>query len=284
MTSPTFYTFLRSTLIAAALVFMPMYAFADFYVATTGSNTNAGTQAAPFKTIQKAASVATPGTTIHVAPGTYAETITSSINGTASARIRYVSDTKWGAKIVPAGTGGYTMWSVSGGYTDIDGFQIDGTGGTGTRIGIALTGGNSSVKNSLVQHVAEISGCDNMGGAGLLSNQAGGSTKINYDFIGNVVHHVGGGCGWIQGIYHQSTGNIKNNLLYANSLGIAMYHDDHNTNVVNNTIFGNSGYGINFGGCQEAYNNGCPTSGINIYNNIIYDNRGGIQGAAFIKA
>jgi hypothetical protein len=48
--------------------------------------------------------------------------------------------------------------------------------------------------------------------------------------------------------------------------------------VVNNTIFGNSGYGIVYGGCQEAYNNGCPTSGINIYNNIIYDNRGGIQG------
>jgi hypothetical protein len=57
-----------------------------------------------------------------------------------------------------------------------------------------------------------------------------------------------------------------------------MGHDDHNILVMNNTLFGNSGYGVYFGGCKEAYNNGCPTSGIRINNNIIYANAGGIQG------
>src|SRR5438067_663298 len=39
------------------------------YVSPSGSNSNPGTQTAPFATIEKADSVATPGTTIHVAPG-----------------------------------------------------------------------------------------------------------------------------------------------------------------------------------------------------------------------
>lgn len=261
------------------LMTLPGLAFAnDIYVSTNGNDSNSGVLSAPYRTIQKAANVAVPGSVIHVASGTYAETLLSSVSGTSSARIRFVSDTKWGAKIVPVVAGAYTMWSAKGGYTDIDGFQIDGTGGTSVRAGIYLNGGNSSVVNSLVVHVAENSGCDNRGGAGLVADQGRGSAYQNYDFNNNVVHHVGGGCGWIQGIYHSSAGNIKNNIVYATSQGINMGHDDHNINVVNNTLFGNSGYGIYFGGCQEAYNNGCPTYGIKIMNNIIYDNGGGVQG------
>lgn len=172
------------------------------------------------------------------------------------------------------------MWSVAGGYTDIDGFEIDGTGGTSIRIGVGLSGGNSSVQNSSVHHVATNSGCDSDGGAALHASQQSGAAFNNYDFIGNVVHDIGGGCSYIQGIYHQSSGNIKNNIVYATSYGIHLYHDDHNVNVVNNTVFGNSSYGIVYGGCQEAYTTTCPTSGIKIYNNIIYDNRGGISGPA----
>ncbi|ABM38413.1 DUF1565 domain-containing protein [Polaromonas naphthalenivorans] len=250
----------------------------NYYVATTGSDANAGTQAAPFRTIKKAASVAKPSTTVHVAPGTYAETITSTVNGTASGRIRYVSDTKWGAKLVPAGAGANTMWKVDGGYTDIDGFQVDGNGGTSVRQGIYLTGGNSTVKNSWVHHVALNSGCDGDGGAGMVADQGRGAAFNNYDFVGNLVHDIGGSCDTIQGIYHSSSGTVKNNIVYATNYGIHLYHDDHNVDVVNNTVFGNRWYGIVYGGCENAYNNGCPTSGVNIHNNIVYDNAGGITG------
>ena len=250
----------------------------NYYVATTGSDSNAGTQSAPFRTIMKASTVTKPDTTVHVAPGTYAETITTTANGTASGRIRYVSDTKWGAKIVPVANGD-TMWKADGGYTDIDGFQINGTGSTSVRQGIYLTGGNSTVKNSWVHHVAENSGCDGGGGAALLADQGRGQAFNNYDFTGNLVHNIGGGCGFIQGIYHASSGTIKNNVVYASVQAINMGHDAHNIDAVNNTLFGNSGYGVWFGGCTEAYtSNNCPMSGINIQNNIIYDNYGGIQG------
>lgn len=250
----------------------------NLYVsASSGSDSAAGTATAPLRTIQRAANLAKPSTTIHVGPGTYAESISSTVNGTASARIRFVSDQKWKAIIKPVGSA-YSMWQVRGGYTDIDGFQVDGNGSTTVRLGIYLNGGNSSVQNSWVHHVAMNSGCDNRGGAGIVADQGRGASYNNYDFIGNVVHNVGGGCGYIQGLYHSSNGKIINNVVYATSTGINMGHDDHDILVMNNTVFGNGGYGVYYGGCKEAYNHGCPTSGIQVHNNIIYNNRGGISG------
>jgi hypothetical protein len=170
------------------------------------------------------------------------------------------------------------MWEISGGYTDVIGFEIDGSGSGVLRIGIAFSGGNSSLQNSHVHDVAMTTVCDNQGGAGVHTTQADSAAHNNYDISNNVIHHVGGTCGYISAIYHQSSGNIRNNLVYASSYGINLYHDDHDTNIVNNTVFGNSGYGILYGGCQESYTNPCPTSGMRIYNNIVYDNGGGVQG------
>jgi hypothetical protein len=124
MTSSTFHKLLQGTLIAAALLLAPMYAFADYYVATTGSDTNAGTQAAPFKTLSKASSVVAAGTTVHVAPGTYAGGLQTTKSGTATSRIRFVSDTKWGAKI--QGSSNEFLWDVRGNYVDIEGFEFNG--------------------------------------------------------------------------------------------------------------------------------------------------------------
>ena len=47
---------------------------ADFYVATTGSDSNAGTLAAPFASLQKGADVALAGDTVYIRGGTYSIT------------------------------------------------------------------------------------------------------------------------------------------------------------------------------------------------------------------
>src|SRR5690349_13145567 len=97
----------------------------DLYVSPTGSDSNAGTAASPFKTVQ-AASI------VHVAPGTYQGGFTTSASGTASAHIQYVSDVPYGAKIVPSASGqpanGYAFWENKGSYVDIKGFEVNGTG------------------------------------------------------------------------------------------------------------------------------------------------------------
>ncbi|MDB5756518.1 MAG: hypothetical protein JWR56_2946, partial [Massilia sp.] len=45
------------------------------YVATTGSDSNTGTESEPFRTITRASRAARPDTTIHVASGTYRENV-----------------------------------------------------------------------------------------------------------------------------------------------------------------------------------------------------------------
>jgi len=60
-----------------------------WYVSPYGSNTNPGTQAAPFKTIQEAANVAGPGDTVLIHAGTYRESVTPARSGAAGAPITY---------------------------------------------------------------------------------------------------------------------------------------------------------------------------------------------------
>ena len=222
-----------------------------------------------------------PGATVNVGPGVYTESIDMTASGTAGKRIKFVSTEKWGAVLRPVAATTDTMWRVRGGYVDIDGFRINGTDSPGSiiRQGIYMSGGNSSVRNCWVHNVAENSGCDGSGGAGILADQYLGAQFNNYDFISNLVHDIGGTCDWIQGIYHSSSGSIKNNVVYACNYALHMAHDNHDIEVSNNTVFANRWYGIVYGGCEEAYTSVCPTSGINIQNNIVYDNFGGVTGA-----
>ena len=67
----------------------PRRLLSSFFVATSGSDTNAGTLAQPFATIQRAASVAQPGDTVFVRGGTYRETVTPAHSGAAAAPITF---------------------------------------------------------------------------------------------------------------------------------------------------------------------------------------------------
>src|SRR5439155_1751260 len=96
----------------------------SLYIATTGSDTNLCTQAAPCKTFTRANALATPGTTVHVAPGSYTGSVKLQTAGTATARIRYVSDTKWGAKL---STTVSTPVVLTGAYIDFEGFDVTGS-------------------------------------------------------------------------------------------------------------------------------------------------------------
>ena len=113
----------------------------DCYVSPIGSDANSGSRTAPWRTINRAASIVSAGTTVHVAPGTYRERVNSSRSGTASSQIRFVSDVKWGARITPTGNGGGGWggsygWRNSGSYVEIDGFEITPASGASMNVGI----------------------------------------------------------------------------------------------------------------------------------------------------
>src|SRR5437016_220517 len=60
-----------------------------FYVSTTGIDTNPGTQAAPWKTIQHAANVVSAGDTVMINAGSYPGGITQSRSGVSGAPITF---------------------------------------------------------------------------------------------------------------------------------------------------------------------------------------------------
>jgi hypothetical protein len=275
-------------LLFAFIVFILTIAFAtndtssaDYFVSTAGSDSNDGSAAHPWRTIQHASSLVTAGYTVHVAPGTYnvagpgtypaqvTNAITTSASGTASARIRFISDVKWGAKIVTSNRSFYS-WGVNGNYVDIVGFDITGD----SMGGIRLNGSNQRALNNLVHDLGFLF-CDGNGGAGIESNDY---TASNNDIIGNVVHDIGtpGGCQMVHGIYHSINGGyVQNNIVYrASSYGIHLWHAATNVVISNNTVFANgsasSGGGILIGDGDS------PGDVVNdntvVTNNIIYAN------------
>ena len=77
-------------LTAFLLMLLPAPVFADtYYVATNGADTNPGTREQPFRTIQKAATVACPGDTVLIRAGTYRETVSPQRSGEAGRPITF---------------------------------------------------------------------------------------------------------------------------------------------------------------------------------------------------
>lgn len=249
------------------------------YVAQSGADSNPGTEAAPFKSIARAAKGALPDTTIHVAPGTYPGGFQTTASGTAQGRIYYVSTLPWGARIVPPrDSDNATAWDNRGDYVDIVGFDVDGTvfqGGTKWSNGLYSAGSYDIVRGNHVHHVATTVSCTSAGGAaiGIDGFYHGAQSHV----IGNNIHDIGpAGCRFIQGIYISTQGSVRNNVVYRIAeAGIHLWHDANSVIVSNNTV-STSDTGIVVGGGDFYYRKG-PNDHTHVSNNIVYDNQTGIS-------
>ena len=235
------------------------------YVSPSGSDSNDGSSAHPFATINKAANTATPGMTVHVAPGTY-QAVTTSKSGTASQRIRYISDVQWGAKVMGTSSS-EAAWMQDGSYVDLVGFDISG----GSRLGVENNGSNVKILGNYVHNIA--GSCSSSGGAGIDNSNYSAS---NDDIIGNIVGNIGpspGSCNTVQGIYLSNSGGITaNNIVFAVSAwGIQMWHAATNATIVNNTVFACYG-GITVGAGDSP--GGVTSDNTLVANNIVYKNTG----------
>lgn len=262
----------ESTVVAAAI--------GHLYVTPNGSDANPGTQAAPLKTIARADALARAGYTIHVAPGIYKVAAPSAgsagirtiKSGTATARIKFVSDVKWGAKIVFSGTG--LAWNSKGSYVDIDGFDITGSG----RIGILAEGGAVTITKNFVHDLTVSGGCNGGGGAGIDAWGPLGGAIIDSNVVKNIGYQwvAARSCNTVQGIYATNQNNrISNNVISGvASVGINTWHGATASTIVNNTIF-NSKMGIVIGQGDSGMTS-VGTQNNFVANNIVYGNGYGI--------
>ncbi len=246
----------------------------QLYVAPHGADSNPGTKDAPFLTIGRADAAAAPGYTIHVAPGEYRVSapradsagISTLRSGTSSARLKFVSDVKWGAKIIVVGTG--IAWHSKGSHVDIEGFDISGTG----RHGILADGTNLTIANNFIHELTVSGGCTGNGGAAIDTNGGDGKVLIKGNVVRNIGQSMIGKCNTVQGIYIANPKNtVVDNIVSGVALaGIQQWHGATDSTIVHNTVFGCK-IGILIGGGDAGT---LPNGSENNYvaNNIVYDN------------
>jgi hypothetical protein len=246
-------------------MFAPAQA-ADTYVSMSGSDSNPGTSARPFRTITRAYTAAAPGLTIHVAPGVYYDYtrrwgIHFGAAGTASRPIVLRSVIRGGAVIdgqnaLDRNEGLY----IDGSYNTVNGFEIRNC----PNGGIAVYGNGNRIINNEIHNNGNPASTSTNGKNGIYSNEG---TRDNF-YAANSIHDNGrNGSNLDHGLYLCGENEtVINNLLFRNAAGglqIAGYSTVSNMKVYNNVMAWNGTSGIILW---------MALSGVDIKNNILYKN------------
>ncbi|QDU26113.1 Cadherin domain protein [Anatilimnocola aggregata] len=230
-------------------------ALATFYVSNAGSDTNNGSAATPWSSLQKAANVVNAGDTVIVRAGNYTG-FELRRDGTASARIVFQAEA--GVNITSRNAMTPDGINLEGAdYVTIDGFTVNNMPRTGIR---SVTNHHVILRNNKL---------DSNGRWGILTGFSDDILIENNVASRSVAEH---------GIYVSNSGDrpiIRNNTIWGNRAnGIHMNGDLSQGGdgiisgaiVEGNTIYGNGGgggSGINGDGVQSS----------TFRNNLIYDSK-----------
>ncbi|MCC7265348.1 MAG: right-handed parallel beta-helix repeat-containing protein [Candidatus Latescibacteria bacterium] len=252
-----------------------------YHVAPAGSDTADGSRQHPWATLQHAATVAGPGDTVHVAPGTYLSgEIVFRTSGTPEARTRFVSDAKWQAKI-RHNSSSHACLTLLANYIDLIGFDLS---SPLAYRGIWNVGNNNGI---LDNHIHDMPNPDvGRTGAGIVDD-AGEAGYLLHDALisGNVVHDIGAfgvtpQSGRVHGIYLSfPSGEVcTNNIVYHNvGWGIHGYHAFSHATITNNLSFNNGRAGILIAAASpsDGNPNRVKADQCVVTNNICLYNQGG---------
>jgi hypothetical protein len=243
----------------------------NYYVATTGSDSNPGTQGSPWLTMAHAATVQQLGDTVHVVAGTYDGAFTIAHSGTALYPVTYISDTRWGAALTNTAAVFQTVL-INADYVTFDSFDVR---NDNNQFGIDCNNfGHITIKHNLIHDCATLGSLGAGGGIGV-----SGACTGNILIDSNVIHHNGhtSGSGVIHGIYAQSPtgGVISNNIFYdfPGGFGVQVWGNGvANWDVVNNTFFSCTSFGgVVVGGFAGV------TANVRVLNNIVRDSIVGVR-------
>ncbi|BCM88966.1 hypothetical protein IAD21_00808 [Abditibacteriota bacterium] len=253
-----------------------------YEVAPTGNDANAGSAAAPWKTLQKAALTVHAGDTVLINDGTYAG-FRMRTSGTSGARIVFQAKTKWGAKVTSVNPNNDADWItvLSASFITIDGLEVSGSTRAGIGVRTLFDDTGADTQGNIVQNCFCHDNGLPSGGAhdGIFTGFA-----LNFIAQDNICDHNGE-----HGIYVSNSADnpiVRRNRCSNNRASGIQLNADKGTSingqadglisnwlVENNVIYGNGtsgGAGVNLDGdingvCRNnlIYNNGA--SGIALY-------------------
>lgn len=257
----------------------PTSPLSTYYVSPSGNDSNAGTSASPFRTIQKAANIVIPGDTVIVRNGTYTDTDGNNIiatigrGGSAGAPVTFRSENPSGAVLSGNNTAGFGfIFGNNINYVNIEGFEIKDI----VEAGININESNSyiTVKNNRIHHVGRIQTYTLYG----MSCMDVGSRAHHITIEGNIIYS----CGRLNPntipSVSQSTCTTPadyifpgNNVRYPNEN--SCYNHDHgiyvrgdDINITSNTFYDmKSGWGV------HVYDDAALKERINITGNTFAD-------------
>lgn len=269
-----------------------------YYVAVSGSDSNPGTQAQPWRSIQKAARTLVAGDTVYVRGGVYNESVSISNSGIQGKPIRFLAypgetpvidgnnyqlpTTHWGE-----------LLNLSGSYIQVSGIEVR----YSNWVGVVLSGHHNLASNMNVHHNRE-TGMLVSGDYGIVENcrvwqnanrnetnspygQGGWATGLsaarhpNYAILrGNTIYN-----NWGEGLstFEANGTTMENNVVYDNWSANVYISDATNVTMQRNLVYvtansiitSGSQVGIMMG--DEKYNP--PSSNITVINNLVYGAR-----------
>ena len=257
------------------------------YVDPAGNDGNAGTRTAPWRTIQHAADVASPGDTVIVNNGVYTggtNVVTITRNGTAAAWLVFRAANRWGAIIDGQNFASSMGFSINGNYIRVEGFEVRYT----SRVGIEPYGGREDIAGNhdiivTQNHVHDI-GHICTGSSGGIVGIAAYSDNLTIER--NVIHDIGrlgpgeNGCTppnayWQNhdhGIYNGVGNNvvIRNNVFYNLTHGWAIQRYNGAGSVTTGLTIVNNTFGFPNPWRDGQIIIGTPTNNVVIANNLFY--------------
>lgn len=227
---------------------------ATYYVGTNGSDSNSGTQSAPFRHLSKGAAIARAGDTVIVLDGAYDNegvvspgwVVTLYYSGTPGNPITFKAQNRGKAILDSMNTttdtscnGAYSYFNLyNASYIVIDGFVIQ----RGCDEGIHSNDGahDITIRHNEIRNIANHIVTDQIGRDGIYLN----ASEYNFTFDGNIFHDIGRTGGqtllhFDHAIYsHAQNVTVINNIFYNINRGWSLQLADGANNwfVANNTF------------------------------------------------
>jgi len=252
-----------------------------YYVAKNGNDNNSGTEALPFRTIQRGINALGSGDTVFVKTGTYTEGLRDIPSGESWSSPTTVAAYPGDTVVVNGDWSGYTVYIVAH-YVVLDRFTLDGSNASKETLLVGTAAHHvriqdSEIKNSVASGI--FVKADYIELVNLAVHHNGTHDKGHGVYI-RASHNLIEGCtvyhnaGWGIHIYDNFTGGttdentVRNNIVYENGrdyggrgVGIGLYTGTGNS-AINNLVWGNYiGVAVNY----DAVNT-------RVHNNTVYAN------------